>query len=100
MNAEPSAAPSGTATTSTGSPVASASACIHASERVPPPVATIRRGVEPGRRGQVEVVADHEAGSPRTRPGGSVRRAVVERRVVQLPPAGRAGAAAYRSPRT
>ena len=50
---EPSAAPSGTAVHSTGSPVQSASACTHSSTRVPPPVAMIRRGVTPcaARRG-------------------------------------------------
>ena len=41
-NAAPSAAPSATADTSTGRPVASAMACIHGSTRVPPPVATTR----------------------------------------------------------
>ena len=46
-NAAPSAAPSGTATVSTGSAVASATACIHAVERDPPPVATIRRARTP-----------------------------------------------------
>ncbi len=41
-NAAPSAPPSGTAHTCTGSAVQSASAWIHASTRVPPPVATMR----------------------------------------------------------
>ncbi len=44
--AAPRAAPSDTATVSTGRPVASATACIHGSDRDPPPVATIRRAVE------------------------------------------------------
>ena len=41
------AAPSGTADTSTGRPVASAIACIQCSTRVPPPVATILAAVTP-----------------------------------------------------
>lgn len=40
--AAPSAAPSATADTSTGRPVASAMACSHGPTRVPPPVATMR----------------------------------------------------------
>ena len=47
-HAEPSAPPSGTATQSTGTCAASATACTHSSTRIPPPVATSRRGVDTG----------------------------------------------------
>ena len=73
MKAEPRAAPSGTAATSTGRPVESASACIHAATWVPP---RWRRcaGVRGRPPGQVEVVADHEparlVGGPQQVGGG------------------------------
>ena len=44
---EKEGAPSGTADTSTGRPVASAIACIHGCTRVPPPVATMRAADAP-----------------------------------------------------
>src|SRR5205807_4321801 len=47
MNAAPSAAPSGTATTSTGRAVQSARACTHSDTRTPPPVATMRLASTP-----------------------------------------------------
>ena len=47
--AAPSAAPSGTATVSTGRLVASATAAIHAVTREPPPLATMRVGLTPAR---------------------------------------------------
>ena len=70
-NAAPSAAPSGTATVSTGSPVASATACIHGTDRDPPPVATIRPAC-PTRA--LDDAADHEpaglVGGPDHAPAG------------------------------
>ena len=94
MKALPRAAPSGTATTSTGRPVAVGER-LHPRRRpcVPPPVATMRRGARPASARQVEVVADDEAGRlVGGRPAGAAGRGGARRR--GAPPAGRGGAAA------
>ena len=83
--AAPRAAPSGTATVSTGRPVASATPDIQAARLVPPPLATIRR---PGDARAFEDVPDHEATGLEGSPGhvcGSIGDVEIEepaRRVV------------------
>ena len=70
--AAPRAAPSGTATVSTGSPVASATACIHGTDRDPPPVAMIRRPLNPERSRMRRITKPLASWAPRTRAVGAL----------------------------